>query len=217
MSERLSHSAAGWSTTGRVDTFRVFITSSCFRFISLNCTFLEKSLYCDFLLLLRSPRSPTIAFSSGTLLPSPSSSSSLQCRARPRSLTAPSFPQSAAFPPHLSLSPLSSYTRLQPLTHSARRPPPPPPLPSPPLIHLLPAVFHAEEDSCLNVYVKSYFLFSLGPDQFPKWTLWHVLKYSRWWAKSKSLTSLLYSDPGAKKRLTKGRLKTAHHCRGNAE
>lgn len=31
--------------------------------------------------------------------------------------------------------------------------------PSSPMIHLLPAVFHAEEDSCLNVYVKSYFLF----------------------------------------------------------
>lgn len=25
--------------------------------------------------------------------------------------------------------------------------------------------------------------FSLSPDQFPKWTLWHVLKYSRWRAK----------------------------------
>lgn len=25
--------------------------------------------------------------------------------------------------------------------------------------------------------------FSLSPDQFPKWTLWHVLKYSGWWAK----------------------------------
>lgn len=63
MSERLSHSVAGWSTRERDLTLsRVFITSSCFRFISPNCTFLEKSLYCDFLLLLWSPRSPTIAF-----------------------------------------------------------------------------------------------------------------------------------------------------------
>lgn len=29
--------------------------------------------------------------------------------------------------------------------------------------------------------------FSLSPDQFPKWTLWHVLKYSRWWKKKKKI------------------------------
>lgn len=57
---------------------RVFITSSCFRFISPNWTFLEKSLYCDILLLLWSPRSPAIAFPLAPcviLFPSPHSAS----------------------------------------------------------------------------------------------------------------------------------------------
>lgn len=69
----------------------------------------------------------------------------------------PLLPRSTCFPPHLSLSPLSSYTQHKPLTRSARRLPLS--LPPSPVIHLLPAVFHAEEDSCLNVYAKSYFLF----------------------------------------------------------
>lgn len=57
----------------------------------------------------------------------------------------------------LSSSPLSVPVLL---LHSTQTTDPQRPLPPPsPVIHLLPAVFHAEEDSCLNVYVKSYFLF----------------------------------------------------------
>lgn len=110
---------------------RVFITSSCFRFISPNCTFLEKSLYCDFLLLLWSPRSPTIAFplwhfaSFAFLLFLPPVQSLATLVHRP-----PLLPLSSASPLHLSLSLLSSYTQHRPLTHK-RSPPPPPASPLP--------------------------------------------------------------------------------------
>lgn len=170
MSRRLSHSRAGQSTSD-LTLSGVFITSSWFWCISPNCTFLEKSYCCDFLLLLWSIRSSTIAFplALGSFhFPPPCCTCSL-----------PSLPQEAQLLSSSLLVPSvsSRSARHKPLTRSARRPP------SSSTIHLLPAVFHAVEDSCLNVYVKSYFLFLLSPDQLPEWTLWHVLKYSRWWAK----------------------------------
>lgn len=129
MSECLFQCSKGERHGRYLTRSRVFITSSCFRFISLNGAFLEKSLYCAFLLLLlRSPRSPTIAFSSGNLLP-------------------------------LAFLLLSYHTR-SPLSASSLSSSPPFLFPLfSPVIHLLPAVFHAGEDSCLNVYVKCYFLF----------------------------------------------------------
>lgn len=78
-----------------------------------------------------------------------------------------------SFPAHLGLSRLSS-----PCSTQTADPLPP----SSPMIHLLPAVFHAVEDSCLNVYMKSYFLFLQAPINFQNELLWHVVKYSRWWS-----------------------------------
>lgn len=66
---------------------------------------------------------PQLPFLSGTLLPPFSSSSSLQCTAWPHSFTA-LITSKHSFPPHLSLSLLSSYTQHKPLTHSARCLPP---------------------------------------------------------------------------------------------
>lgn len=108
-----------------------------------------------FLLLLRSHRSPTIAF--------PLALSFLRF---------PSLPPSSAelgparSPPSLPQSTASLLTSRCPFRLTSERPPPPSSS-SPLVIHLHPAVFHAE-DSCLNVCVKSYFLFSLSPDRFPK-------------------------------------------------
>lgn len=120
MSKCLSHS----EVQGRYLTLsRVFITSSCFRFISLNCTFLEKSLYCDFLLLLRSPRSPTIAFLLALCFLRPSSSFLPPARGLATLVHRPSTPSKAQLPSFTSPCAFSPLTLTQ--TADPQRPPPP--------------------------------------------------------------------------------------------
>lgn len=140
-----------------------------------NCTFLEKSFYCDFLLLLRSPRSPPIAFPLALsvfrfpLLPPFSAA-----LGHTRSLALVTSKYS--FPPHLSLS-------FSLLTLNTNRWPTAPhclPLSHDPLTSSCFSCWRRQLSKCLCEELLS---FSLSPDQFPKWTLWHVLKYSRWWAK----------------------------------
>lgn len=91
-------------------------------------------------------------FASSAFPPLPPSSAELGHTRSP-----PLLPQSGAFL-LTSLCPLSLLTLNTNRWPTAPAAPPPPPS-TPSMIHLLPAVFHAEEDSCLNVYVKSYFLF----------------------------------------------------------
>lgn len=140
--------------------------------------------------------------SSGPVLPSLSCSSSLQRDAWPRSFAALE-PSEHSFPLHPSvrLRLLPSRTRTQTADPQLRLPP------SSPVIHLLPAVFHAEEDSCLNVYVKSYFLF-LKPWSICRMNFVACVKIQTDdCLRKKNLTPLLCSPPWAKETAYKGEIK----------
>lgn len=134
---------------------RVFIASSCFRFISPNCSSLERSLCCVFFFYcsydpLEVPRLTLLwQFSSLAFL--------LFLPAVQLLATLVRCPQKHSFPSHLSLSPSLHLRSTQ--TADPLHPLPP----SSPMIHLLPAGFHAAQDSCLNVYAKSYFPFLYAP------------------------------------------------------
>lgn len=129
-----------------------------------------------FLLLSQSPRSPTIAFplalcflsSLPPSVPPVQRSATLVHRPCTLKSTASLFTSPCAFSP-LTLNtnrwpaaPATSLLSHDPLTSSCF------------------SCWRRQLSKCLCEELLS---FSSSPDQFPKWTLWHVLKYSRWWSK----------------------------------
>lgn len=141
------------STSKRFDTLKsLYCKQLPVRLISLNCTFSEKFIvlfcsvsFCHFL--------PFFTLLSALRL------SSLFSAA----LRSPFTPRPPPLPPTHKIT-----RRAKPLTQ------PPVPLlhphrsPHTTTIYLLPAAIHAEEDSCLNVYVRSYFLFLRAPIAFQR-------------------------------------------------
>lgn len=100
---------------------RVFITSSCFRFSCLNCTFLQKSLYCDFILYyaLNPQKVPELP-----LLCHPDSLAFRFSLSDVKLCHVALLPSKSSLPRHCSLCLLPSYTQHKPLTHSAHCLPP---------------------------------------------------------------------------------------------
>lgn len=139
------------STSRRFDTLKsLYCKQLPVRLLSLNCTFSEKFIVlfcCLYFCLFR----PLLCSLPLFLLASRRRCSSL-FTPRP-----PPLPQT-----HKLTS------RAKPLTQ------PPVPLlhphrfPHTSTIYLLPAAIHAEEDSCLNVYARSYFLFLRAPNAFQR-------------------------------------------------
>lgn len=213
ISERLSHSR-GWSTRERFDTFKSLyykqLLSTYFPELHFSGKIIALCFY--FLLLSWFPRSRTIASPLAhcfLLFPSlPPSSAEL---GHARSL--PSLPQSTA-------SLLTSLCPFSPLTlHSNRWPTAPAAslLSHDPLTSSCFSCWRRQLSKCLREELLS---FSLSPDQFPKWTLWHVLKYSRWWGQIKKReekkSDILYFDLLPKKRLKreiKVRISLQRKCR----
>lgn len=128
-----------------------------------------------FLLVLWSPRRPTIAFPlalcSPRLPPLPPTSAQLGHARSP-----PLLPQSPA-------SLLTSLCPFSPLTLNTNRWPTA--LAASLLSHdpLTSSCFSCWRRQLSKCLCEALLSFSLSPDQFPKWTLWHVLKCSRWRAK----------------------------------
>lgn len=134
---------------------RVFIASSClFDLLPSTALFLKNSLCCFVLFLF------AIFFLFSPLL---SASLPLFSLLGCAALRSPFTPRPPPLPPTHKIT-----RRAKPLTQ------PPVPLlhphrsPHSTTIYLLPAAIHAEEDSCLNVYATSYFLFLRAPIAFQR-------------------------------------------------
>lgn len=175
MSERRSHSGAGWSTRERFDTFKSLYYKQLLSIYFPKLHFSGKIIVLWFFYYsydpLEVPQRPFpwhLALFCFPPLP--------PCAGLGHAYPLALLPRSTTSLPHLSLS-LLSFT-----LHTNRWPTAPAAslLSHDPLTSSCFSCWKRQLSKCLCEELLS---FSLSPDQFPKRTLWHVLKYRRWRAK----------------------------------